>query len=57
MIPYLTTFVVVYLIVAFVKWQFNPGIWNEGSRAFCVFISTMCCLLVGLVIQGLKDFE
>ncbi len=55
--PYLTTFVVVYLIVAFVKWQFNPGTWSEGNRAFYAFVSTMCCLLVGIVIRGLKEIK
>jgi hypothetical protein len=56
-VPYLTTFLVVYLIVAFVKWQFNPSIWSEGSRALYVFLSSMCCLLVGLVKTGLKDIQ
>ena len=57
MVPYLITFVVVYLIVAFVKWQFNPGTWSEGNRAFYTFVYTMCYLLVGIVIRALKEFE
>jgi hypothetical protein len=57
MVPYLTTVLVVYFIVGFVKWQFNPALWNEGNRAFCIFVATMTCLLLGLVKTGLKDMQ
>jgi hypothetical protein len=57
MVPYLTTILVVYFTVGFVKWQFNPALWNEGNRAFFIFVTAMTCLLVGIVKQGLKELE
>jgi hypothetical protein len=55
-IPYITVTLLLYFTFSFVKWQFNPSVWTQDTRAFLVFMWVGCIVLIPL-IQKMMEYE
>ena len=44
-IPYIVILLLTYLMVAFVKMQFNPAYWKSGERAGLLYTS-LCAMII-----------
>lgn len=36
---------VVFLLVAFIKWELDPGLWSESQRLITAFMAGICSFM------------
>lgn len=44
-IPYIVILLLTYLVVAFVKMQFNPAYWKSGERV-AMILTAVCAIVI-----------
>ena len=57
-IPYIVILLLTYLVIAFVKMQFNPVYWKSGERVAMILIllcSMMIYRLAKFMLNDLKE--
>ena len=45
----------VYLAIAFVKWEYNPSKWEQNVRFMCVFMCLIFYCFVPPIVLTIKD--
>lgn len=53
--PYITVTLLIYFIFSFVKWQFNPSMWTQDTRAMLVFMWIGCSVLIPMIQKMMKE--
>ena len=53
--PYITLTLIIYFIFSFIKWQFNPSMWTQDTRAMLVLIWVGCMCIVPLFQKMMKE--
>lgn len=48
----LLVLIIIYLAGSFISWNFNPGVWNVGTRSGC---AVLCLVLIYCAISYEDD--
>lgn len=52
--PYIIVTVLMYLLIAFIPWDFNPANWSQDNR-YLFSVLTMAALSVVYVIKKIEE--
>jgi hypothetical protein len=47
--------ILMYLMIAFTKWEFNPGMWGEDTRVIFDLMFISWLVIAGMVSSILND--
>lgn len=56
-IPYIIILLITYLVMSFVKMQFNPAYWEKDARTAMIFTAGIIMIIYPIAKYMFNDFK
>jgi hypothetical protein len=48
---------IIYMLIGFVQWEWNPGSWDKGIRAMFAIFTVGWIMIAVMVRAGIEEFK